>query len=375
MAVRETGDPRLQAFFDLDPVGDSSVRPLVQPRGKGVPTWLYIAVAAFAAVLLFIALEGRRAPLVQPAKLRSDEQAFTTPPPLYIPPQVEPAPIIVAPAPDPQAPVVVPVSTPATVAVLPSPQPPPVTRLRQAEPLMTPLPRPLEARSASGAPLVLDAGTSPPSSPGTEAYGAGRTPGQGEIASGGRMRASSLANRSTTVAQGTLIPAVLETAFDSTRAGLARAIVSRDIRSFDGSNVLIPRGSRLVGQYKSEVSAGQNRAVISWTRLIRADGVTILLDSPAVDPLGRGGIPAHVNTHFLTRFADGLINTTLGLGSNLAMRATTRNVVVALPGTFEAATPTVGGNNNVPTLTVPAGKTISVFVAHDLDFSFGKEAR
>ena len=100
------------------------------------------------------------------------------------------------------------------------------------------------------------------------------------------MRASALANRSMTVPQGYLIGAVLETAFDSTKPGFARAIVSRDVRGFDGKNVLIPRGSRLIGEYKSAAGQGQNRAVISWTRLIRPDGMTIEMDAPAVDTVG-----------------------------------------------------------------------------------------
>lgn len=56
-------------------------------------------------------------------------------------------------------------------------------------------------------------------------------------------RAGSIANRATTVPQGTLIPAVLETAMNSTGAGFARALVQRDVHGFDGTRVLIPRGS------------------------------------------------------------------------------------------------------------------------------------
>jgi type IV secretory pathway VirB10-like protein len=124
------------------------------------------------------------------------------------------------------------------------------------------------------------------------------------------MRASALANRATTVPEGTLIAAVLETGFDSTQPGFARAVVSRDVRSFDGANVLIPRGSKLIGEYRSDVAHGQKRAVIIWTRLIRPDGMTIAMDSPAVDTTGRGGVPASVNNHFLERFGDALLQTT-----------------------------------------------------------------
>src|SRR3546814_16231131 len=95
-----------------------------------------------------------------------------------------------------------------------------------------------------------------------------------------RSRAGSMSNRSTTVPQGTLIPAVLETAFNSTGSGFARALVQRDIYGFDGARVLIPRGSRLHGEYASDTSPGQKRAFVTWTRLIRPDGVTIAPASP-----------------------------------------------------------------------------------------------
>ena len=48
----------------------------------------------------------------------------------------------------------------------------------------------------------------------------------------------------------------LETAIDSSRPGFARALVSRDVRSYDGSRILIPRGSRLLGEYRADVTPG-----------------------------------------------------------------------------------------------------------------------
>jgi type IV secretion system protein VirB10 len=193
-----------------------------------------------------------------------------------------------------------------------------------------------------------------------------------------RMRASALANRSMTIVEGTVIPAVLETAFNSTLPGFARAVVSRDVRSFDGTNVLIPRGSKLIGQYTADIAAGQKRAVVVWTRLIRPDGMTINMDSPAVDTLGRGGVSASVNSHFFARLGDALLQSTIGLGSLLAQRRISGPVVV-VSGTgagtpIQTAGTSAAGEiapaaRYTPTLTVPAGKSISIFVAHDLDFS------
>ncbi|MBC9032998.1 TrbI/VirB10 family protein [Sphingomonas sp. JC676] len=191
-----------------------------------------------------------------------------------------------------------------------------------------------------------------------------------------RTGAGVLANRATTVSQGTLILAVLETALDSTRPGLARAIVSRDIRGFDGSRILIPRGSRLIGEYRSDVERGQNRMLVNWIRLIRPDGATIAIGSPATDPLGQGGIKAQVNSHFFERFSGAILQSALDVGVNLASRAADSSVIVALPGALQGS----GGQNSLtqnqvrPTLKVKAATSISIFVARDLDFT-GVESR
>src|SRR5690606_13594308 len=99
----------------------------------------------------------------------------------------------------------------------------------------------------------------------------------------------------TTITQGTLIPAVLETAINTDVPGYVRAIVSTDVRSFDGRRILVPRSSRLIGQYKSGLTAGQKRAYVIWTRLIRPDGVSVDLASPAIGFGGETGLPGKVS--------------------------------------------------------------------------------
>ena len=183
-----------------------------------------------------------------------------------------------------------------------------------------------------------------------------------------RVKAGRLANPSLTVPLGTIIPAVLETALDSTRAGSVRALVQRDVHSFDGSRVLIPRGSRLYGSYKGELAQGQNRAMVTWTRLLRPDGVTIALDSEASDPLGRAGIKGKVNSKFWQRFGGAILQSVLDLGVGIATQKATNGVIVALPGSTQNVT-RVDQQQITPTLKVKQGTSVSVYVARDLDFS------
>lgn len=183
-----------------------------------------------------------------------------------------------------------------------------------------------------------------------------------------RVKATRLDNPSLTIPQGTVIPAVLETALDSTRGGGVRALVQRDVMGFDGKRILIPRGSRLYGEYQADLKRGQNRALVQWTRLIRPDGVTIALDSPSSDPLGRAGVKGKVDSKFFQRFGNALLQTVLDVGVGLAVNSASDGVILALPGSTQNVQVT-DQQAILPTLKVKHGTSVSVFVARDLDFS------
>ena len=174
------------------------------------------------------------------------------------------------------------------------------------------------------------------------------------------------------VPQGAVIGAVMETALNSDQPGFARALIQRDVRSFDGSAVLIPAGSRVIGQYKSGVAQGASRLFVLWTRLIRPDGVSIELASPATDDLGRGGIGGKVNRHFVQRFGGAILTTVLSAGVN-ALTASRSGGASIFVGSANQATSLAGqasGNADIPpTITTRQGAAVRIFVARDLDFS------
>jgi type IV secretion system protein VirB10 len=348
-----------------DPRGavEVSARPAVARTGRGVPNWVIVAGVLVAGLILFLILDSRRRQLSAPATSprQSGTSATGTTPRLYIPPEPAPPPPPPLPPPPPPPPPPVPPQI-VYVPAPPVPQPPPV-------------PPPPPPRTSTEPVLVLDTTTGDATNTtplGGEPPSTAATPGgTGAITPGGRARATVMRNRTTTVPEGTLIPAVLETALDSTRPGPARAIVTRDVRGFDGKKILIPRGSRLIGEYKADLQPGQNRALVIWTRLVRPDGATIALGSPAADPLGRVGIKGKVNSHFLERFASALLQTTLSVGVGLASSLGSNNnvAILALPGTASAAGLTGGTDQVLRTLRVKQGVSIAVFVARDLDFT------
>jgi type IV secretion system protein VirB10 len=183
-------------------------------------------------------------------------------------------------------------------------------------------------------------------------------------------KATTMTSRTDIVPIGTQIPIALETPIDTARPGLVRAIASRDTLGFDGRRILIPRGSRFVGEYQSEVRSGQNRVFVTWTRVIRPDGVTIRLGSPAADQLGGSGVPGRVNSFFLERFAGAVLQSALTVGVNLAARPRAGSVVVGIPsGPLSTIGQGLIPNDYRPKITVKQGAALNVFVARDLDFS------
>ena len=185
-----------------------------------------------------------------------------------------------------------------------------------------------------------------------------------------RARATTLRNLSTLAPQGTIITGVLETAINSDLPGYTRAVVSRDVRSFDGKQVLIPRGSRLIGQYKSAVALGQSRAFVIWTRVIRPDGVSIQIGSPGGDELGRGGMTGEVERHFFRRFGGSILLSVLNAGVASVSNNPSTQITIGSPGAAAGAAASASfGENISPTIKVKQGESIRIFVARDLDFS------
>lgn len=183
--------------------------------------------------------------------------------------------------------------------------------------------------------------------------------------------ATQLANLPTLISQGSTIPAVLETAINSDLPGYTRALVSRDVRGFDGKAVLLPRGSRLIGQYKNAMSVGQARVFIIWTRIIRPDGVSIQIGSPGGDSLGRGGMTGDVNSHFFARFGGAVLLSLLNIAGAAAVGAPSTQILIGSPQSAASAAAGVTSQDSQipPTINVPQGAPINIFVARDLDFA------
>jgi type IV secretion system protein VirB10 len=208
------------------------------------------------------------------------------------------------------------------------------------------------------------------------------------------------------IPQGTMIRGVLETAIQSDLPGMVRAVTSEDVWSFDGRRVIVPAGSRLIGEYKSGLATGQTRVFIVWTRILRSDGVSVQLGSYGTDDLGRSGLTGEVDKHYFERFGAAIMLSVIGggaqyignLGTNQSNNQQTSTSTFD-PATGLTTTTTTSPNQNdqyarqiaaqnasqtitqlanealknsiniPPTIHVDQGARIMVFVRRDLDFS------
>jgi type IV secretion system protein VirB10 len=102
------------------------------------------------------------------------------------------------------------------------------------------------------------------------------------------------------VQAGSVIAAALITGLRSDLPGQVTAQVTENVYdSPSGRYLLIPQGSKLVGAYDSQVSFGQNRLLLVWTRLIMPNGRSIVLErQPGGDPQGFTGLEDEVDQHW-----------------------------------------------------------------------------
>jgi type IV secretion system protein VirB10 len=190
-----------------------------------------------------------------------------------------------------------------------------------------------------------------------------------------RVSAGRLGNRSLILAQGAKIDCAGDTAFDSSEAGLSTCTVTKNVYSDDGRVVLIERGSQINSQYRSNLSPGQRRVFILSARIKTPNGVTVEIDSPAADALGRMGIGGYVNNHWGERVGGAfLLSITQDAIGYLATRGGNNNSSTVFENTQQTgndmAARVLDSTINIPpTLTQNQGAEFTIVVARDLDFS------
>ncbi|MEO1568378.1 MAG: TrbI/VirB10 family protein [Pseudomonadota bacterium] len=175
-----------------------------------------------------------------------------------------------------------------------------------------------------------------------------------------------------TLAQGSVIQAALQTAINSDLPGNVVAVVAEPVYAFSGDAILIPRGSRLFGQYRSGVEVNQKRILVLWTRILTPDGASMQIASVGGDQLGRSGLTGLVDTKFDERFGGAALISIIGAAPAVAANSTedevTREVLEEVGNDLEDATSSVIADqvSISPTIYVDQGAMVTVLVDRDV---------
>ena len=191
------------------------------------------------------------------------------------------------------------------------------------------------------------------------------------------VEAKQVPHPESTIMSGEMIHATLNVAMNSDLPGMVTATVTSPAYSYTGDNELIPRGSRLIGQYSSAVLQGQDRIFIMWNRVVLPNGISVDINSPDTDSIGQAGEPAdYINRHFWSRFGESILLSILSAGvSNIDVQSSdqynsAQAYRIGIAESLQAsATGTLQQSISLkPTLVRYQGATINVFIAHDLSF-------
>lgn len=172
---------------------------------------------------------------------------------------------------------------------------------------------------------------------------------------------------------GAVISAALITGIRSDLPGQITAQVTENIHdSPTGRILLVPQGTRVIGQYDSNVQFGQSRILLVWTRLIFPNGRSIMLErQPGADAEGYAGLQDGVDYHWWGLAKAAGLSTLLSIGSELAIDdddGLLRAIRNGGQDTFNQAGQQIVRRqlNVAPTLTIRPGFPVRVIVTRDL---------
>jgi len=192
------------------------------------------------------------------------------------------------------------------------------------------------------------------------------------------QRRTAAVSPSQEVKAGTVIPGVMISGLNSDLPGQIIAQVRENVYdSATGQSLLIPAGARLVGIYDSNVTLGQERALVGWQRIIYPDGSSISLDRmPGADVGGYAGFKDKVNNHYWRIFGNGLLLSVFSAGIQLsqpqARNGENYNSSQIIAGALGQQMGQLGmqmaqRNMNIqPTLEVRPGYQFNVMVTKDI---------
>lgn len=174
---------------------------------------------------------------------------------------------------------------------------------------------------------------------------------------------------------GSVIPGIMISGVNSELPGMIIGQVSENIYdSATGHYLIIPQGTRLVGQYSADVQYGQNRVMIAWNRLVFPDGKTLNIEAMyGTDQAGYAGFADKVNNHYFKIFGTTALLSILGGELSFKNGQISINDKSSASGTsglttFSQVSNTMLNKNLevAPTIEIRPGYRFNIFVAKDM---------
>lgn len=178
--------------------------------------------------------------------------------------------------------------------------------------------------------------------------------------------------------EGTVLESVLVNRLNGDFTGPVLCQVTTDLYSHDHSTILVPAGSRLLGEAKKVADIGQTRLAVVFHRLIMPDGYSVDLDqAPGLNQIGETALHDQVNNHYFKIFGTSIA---VGAIAGLASIGTTNNAATGLPASStdayrQGVTSSLSQSslrildkflNILPTITIREGHRVRVYLTQDL---------
>jgi type IV secretory pathway VirB10-like protein len=180
------------------------------------------------------------------------------------------------------------------------------------------------------------------------------------------------------ILEGTVIDTVLTNRLDGSAAAPVNCLVTNAVYSHDGQYVVIPAGSRVLGETKPVQTVGDTRLAVTFTRLALPDGRTYPLDQfMGLNEIGDAGLRDQVNQHYKSTFgASAAVGLISGFAQYLSTAAFSRgggDRTVIIAGNVGEATAQATAKdmnrflNRLPTVTIREGHRVKVYFTSDLE--------
>ena len=174
--------------------------------------------------------------------------------------------------------------------------------------------------------------------------------------------------------EGTILETVLINRLDGQFSGPVECLLSNDVYSSDRQHLLIPSGSKLLGETKKVDTFGQSRLAVLFHRVIMPDGYSVSLDQfKGLNQTGDTGLKDEVNNHYLRIFGVSLAIGALGAvaeaGTSGGLNASSSDL---MRQGFAASTAQSSAQildkflNVMPTVTIREGHRVKVYLSGDL---------